>query len=410
MEGRGSSRRASVALRLALLSLGLAVAVVVVATQTDSVTGLLDLRIYLGASASLRSGGSIYAFSDPTYGLGSTYPPLWALLLWPVSGANVHVVEYVWTTVGVVLWLVTLELLATPVGGRPFRGPDPLPGTGVCLVWLATLFSAPVWNTLNQGQINVALWLLLVIDLRLVLRGRAAAGVAAGTAAALKLWPLMAVVLYAGARRWRAATLATLTFVLLTAASALVVPDDARRFWTELVGDTGRVGGLGDPQSSSLRSVLERTGLPAALGTATWAVLAVVVVVLAVAAFRRALQQRAIITAATVLGCAAALVSPISWTHHLVFLCFPLLLVLPAPGARPSVARVALAVGMVVALVDPVGWGRLAVTSDLRALAMVVLLGAAPWLAAVEAGHPAVSPRSDVPDVPGTPDGSPTPS
>jgi hypothetical protein len=100
----------------------------------------------------------------------------------------------------------------------------------------------------------------------------------------------------------------------------------------------------------------------------------------AVLAFRLALRSGATVTAATVAGAAMSLVSPIAWTHHLVFLCFPLLLLVGRPGWRPK----ALLAGAVVVLVDPVGFGASAATSVVRTLILVGVLAFADRLVRAE--------------------------
>jgi hypothetical protein len=90
--------------------------------------------------------------------------------------------------------------------------------------------------------------------------------------------------------------------------------------------------------------------------------------------------------------------------HHLVFLAFPLVLLLPGRGRRRGddqdrrrqLVSVAVLVVGVVALADPLGGnGRHPVTAALRVLAMVALVAAGPALVDVET-RPA---DGDVPDM-----------
>lgn len=364
--GRGRHR-----LLLALpIALGALVGLVLVAAQTDSVSGLLDLRIYLGAARTLADGGSPYDYLDPTFRLGSTYPPLWSLLVRPFTDLDVHLLEYLWTAVTLALWGRTLWVLAR-------RGARPVP---VAWLWLATLVTAPVWNTLNQGQINVLLWCLVVTDLdRVVRTGRA--GWRIGVAAALKLTPAVFGVLLLPARRVRPAVVTAVTALGLTVLVWLIDPTDSSRYWFGVLGDTDRVGLVEDPQNASLAGALARMGvMQHGLGRVLVVALGVFVAVLAVRSFRMALDTGALVVAATVGGCAMALLAPISWTHHLVFLCFPLVLLL---GRRTWAARTVLVTSLVL-LVDPVGWGRAGVTSTLRTIGLLAVLAAAPRLIRAE--------------------------
>lgn len=366
-----------------LVAVGVAVGVAIVAVQTASPSGLLDLRIYLGAAAT--PGAARYEFEDPVFGLGSTYPPLWSVLLRPVVGLDVHLAEYAWTLVGLALWGRALWVLA---GGR--RRVPGVSGPALAGLWLATLATAPVWNSLNQGQINLLLWCLIAVDLDGIVRtGRG--GVRLGIAAALKLTPAAVGVLLLTARRVRPALVAGATALAVTALAWAADPDASHRYWTEVLFDTDRVGVVEDPQNASLAGLVARLHP----GGDVWAQVAlvlgvVVVLVLAGRGFRRAIAAGAPIGAATVAGATMALVAPIAWTHHLVFACFPLLLLL---GRRTLAARAGLVAGWLV-LVDPVGWGRLGATSSLRAVGLVVLLVVAPRLVQAEVAwrHPAQTP------------------
>ncbi len=354
----------------------------VVHAQTQSTTGLLDLRIYLGAARSMADGGSIYAFSDPTFHLGSTYPPLWSLMLGPIAHADIHTVEYGWTMANLLVWLATLLAVARPTGRDPVT--RVVTRNEVLLVWLVTIPSAPVWNTLNQGQLNLVLWFLLIGDLRAVARSSRAAGVGAGIGAALKLVPGIALVMYLMARRWRAALVGAASFVGVSGLATLLTRDDSQLYWTHLVFDTTRVGSIGGDQNNSIRALLQRIGISGTPEIVLWVVATIVLLVVATPSFRASLNQRSTITSAVLIGCVMSLVSPISWTHHLVFLGFLPLLVLPGrTGRRPDRSLLGLA-AIAIVLVDPLGFGRLGATSSLRTLAMIGLVAGAPWLLRLE--------------------------
>src|SRR5207342_3842734 len=74
-------------------------------------TGLLDLRIYLGAVRGWASGGSLYSFVDPTFGKSATYPPFGLLVLMPLAPWPLPWAEVAWTlanlgALGAIAWLV----------------------------------------------------------------------------------------------------------------------------------------------------------------------------------------------------------------------------------------------------------------------------------------------------------------
>ena len=175
------------------------------------------------------------------------------------------------------------------------------------------------------------------------------------------------------------------TCVVLTAAGALIRWDDSVRFWTRLVWDPSRIGDVADAQNNSLRAVLAHVPLPAGVALAVWLLACGVLLVLAIRALRDAMSHDAVVTAATVAGCFTALVSPIAWMHHLVFLTFPVLLAVPVPSGGPERQRRrpawgwALVVVLSVALADPLGSnGRSPWTSAVRTLVMVAGSSASP--------------------------------
>lgn len=389
---------------LAVLLGSLLTGAVVVLPQTGSATGLLDLRIYVGAAGSLRDGRSIYEFTETAYGLGSTYPPVWSLLVLPFTALDIHLVELGWTMGNAALWFAALWIAATPLArpiGDAFGHPDDDRGTDgsdhagapvdrrsprnpwlVVLIWALSIVGAPMWNTLNQGQLNIVIWLLLVIDVRRFLEQDRRAGILVGVAAALKLHPAIAALLILLTGAWRSTLRAAVAFVATTAVAAIVLWDDSWRYWTERIFDTSHIGSVADAQNNSIQAVLARTAPDGTWRTAAWVALDLVVLALGIHGFRLAARRRCLVSALVVVGLTTALLLPISWTHHLVFLSLPLLLV---AASRLSLRAKLVTIAVVsVVLLDPVGFGRLALTSDVRVAVMLVLLVLAPLLVRFE--------------------------
>ena len=86
-------------------------------------------------------------------------------------------------------------------------------------------------------------------------------------------------------------------------------------------------------------------------------------------------MTRRVLTAIVVLGSTMSLLSPITWTHHLVFLSLLLLYPVLSWRDRPVVSAIALAMVTVV-LIDPLGAGNAdsPVGSSVRALVMLAIL------------------------------------
>jgi alpha-1,2-mannosyltransferase len=347
---------------LAGLVVGLGAVVVGFAVWQGRTTGLLDLRIYLGAVRGWERGGSLYGFADPTFHKSATYPPFGLLPLAPLTSVPVRVAEVLWTlanlgALGVGVWLVTGPSYLGLTGAR--RRTVALAGVAVAIP------TAAVWTDLNQGQVNLWLWLAILADVAALRRDRRWAGVGVGLATAAKLVPGVFIVFYLVLRRYGAAGRAIATAAAATVVGAVLAPADSRAFFTSLLWDSGRVGQLDEGQNNSLRALLAHTGLPGGAQVAAWLLLGAAIAVVGLRQGVKAWRAGRDLEAVLVIGCVGALISPITWTHHLVFLVAALALVV---DRRPAL------LALWVLLVDPVGFGGWWVTSDLRALVMVAVV------------------------------------
>ncbi|MFM9369576.1 glycosyltransferase 87 family protein [Streptomyces sp. Da 82-17] len=329
-----------------------------VAQRLAGVT-LLDVMVYRAEGWTVRNGGDLYALEATVHKLPTTYPPFAALLFTPLTLLAVPEMRTFATGFNLllVLGVVHLSLRLVGVERRSQRF--------VTALWVAALlvWCEPVWTTLRYGQINLLLALLVLWDLTRR-PGNRWAGVGIGIAAAIKLTPALFAVMLAlagvvqavrlaraGQRWWnvwlRRAVLATVTFLTVTAASWLVLPYDSKRFWTEMVFAAGRPGQAEDTANQSLRGVLARllhTADPGAAYTVAAAVVAVAGLAVAVVSLLRAR------TAWAVMSCAvtALLISPISWSHHWVWIVTVLILLAAETRRTGSAWLRAGSVGMAV--------------------------------------------------------------
>ncbi|WP_420823951.1 glycosyltransferase 87 family protein [Streptomyces roseifaciens] len=311
----------------------------------------IDVLVYRAEGWTVRTGGDLYAMRATHRGLPATYPPFAALLFTALTlpGTTALRVLTELANLGLLLALVHLSLRLVDV--RP-RAAVTLTAAALC-VWCE-----PVWQTLRNGQINLLVVVLVLWDLTRPAAHRWA-GLGTGLATGIKLTPALFVVHLAAtglARRaggagagggaggagaagggpWlRRAAVATAAFAGTAVLAALALPYDSRRFWTDAVFATERVGHAEDTANQSLRGVLARllhTGDPGAW----WAVAALAVTVLGLTVAVRTQRCGPRATAWGALSCAATalLVSPVSWSHHWVW-CVPAGLLL----AREAAAR-----------------------------------------------------------------------
>ncbi|MCS0638137.1 glycosyltransferase 87 family protein [Streptomyces sp. LP05-1] len=304
------------------------------AAQRAAHVTMLDLSVYRAEGETVLSGGDLYAMRATTANLPTTYPPFAALLFTPLTLLGVPEMRTV-ATAGNLLLLLALVRLSLRLVGRDRWVTALL--AAAALVWCE-----PVWTTLRYGQINLLIAVAVLWDLTRRERNRWA-GVGIGLATAVKLTPGLFVVLLLavglirarehGWNPWlRRAATATGVFVAVTVGSAVALPYDSRRFWTEMIYETGRVGRTEETANQSLSGVLAR--LLHTTDPGHWWLVAALLVGAGglTVAVRAALRgDRAV--AAVACGLTALLVSPISWSHHWVW-CVPLLVLLAARPGR----------------------------------------------------------------------------
>ncbi|MEV0398144.1 glycosyltransferase 87 family protein [Polymorphospora rubra] len=296
-----------------------------------------DLRIYMSAMRWWNEGNPLYDYRqpDPVQGeLYFTYPPFTALLLRPFAALPLGATFAIFSILTLVAVAVTTWWLVGPAADRRDLPRWFAAGLAVPLA----LAIEPSRETLAFGQINMLLIVLILADLLFAVpRNSRWAGVGIGLATALKLFPGIFIVFLLVTRRWRAALVASVTAAVATLLSAAVTPGDSWRFWTHELWATDRVGRLDYTANQSLLGMLSRFTAPEAANRVLW-----IVLVLAVTGFGLWRAARAVsagvdpIAGLTLAGLVGALISPITWSHHLFWLV-PAMIVLvdaalPVPG------------------------------------------------------------------------------
>lgn len=270
----------------------------------------IDLQVYrLGAGAVLD--GHLYDVRLDIADLPFTYPPFAVLLMLPLAVLPFPVAVALTSAAGVLALGATVRLVLDES--------PPVPGWVLPAVVGVALLSQPVWSTLSFGQVNLLLMAAVTYD---VLRSeRRTAGWLVGIAAGVKLTPLAFVAFLVLVGRPRAALTAVVTFAGSVAVAALVAPQQSWSYWTSVLWDPSRIGGVGFAGNQSVNGTLSRVlGHEAATGL--WFVVASLVagatLLLAAAVWRSPLP-----TARPLGLCIAALAmlfaSPISWDHHWVW-------------------------------------------------------------------------------------------
>jgi alpha-1,2-mannosyltransferase len=186
-----------------------------------------------------------------------------------------------------------------------------------------------------------------VLDVLVLPRGRHS-GVLVGLAAAIKLTPLIFVLHLLVTGRRADAARALGTFLGLNAVCLLIMPGNTLTFWrTQLLGGdnaTGASYGRNQSLNGLIQRLLGHSGAAFPLAVLAGAVCLAIALPMARTLYRRGERLGALLVSAF----CGLLVSPISWTHHWVWLV-PLAGLLVARAVRdPRLATVLPIVGLAV--------------------------------------------------------------
>jgi alpha-1,2-mannosyltransferase len=304
----------------------------------------VDLHVYVGGAEMLDHGGRlydyVYADQTPDFPLPFTYPPFAAVVFYPLHFIPFGILSFAWQ-LGIIAALYGVVRISQRLlpGGGDYR---------IAMIWTAVgIWIEPLRSNFDYGQINV---LLVLAVLYAVYSTRWwLSGLLVGLAAGVKLTPAVSGLYFVGARRWAAAVFSAVVFFGTVAVSALVVGDQTRYYFTELLGDAHRVGPIGTSFNQSWRGGISRIlGHDAGYGPLVLAAIAVTAV-LAVLAWRAVGGASDRLGAIVVVQLFGLLASPISWTHHWVWLIPLMIWLLHGPLCERLGARI-------------LGWGWLALT------------------------------------------------
>ena len=299
----------------------------------------VDLHVYVGGAAMIDHPGSlyhyVYADQTPDFPLPFTYPPFAAVIFYPLHLLPFGLVAFCWTvgTMAALYGVVRISQRLLGVGAGE--------GHRLAMLWTGiAIWLEPLRSTFDYGQINVVLalaTLAAVFSTRWWL-----SGLLLGTAAGVKLTPAIGGLYFVGARRWGTAVFSGVVFLATVAVSVLVVGDQTRYYFTDLIFKTDRVGPICTIFNQSWRGGICRIfGHDAGYSP-------VVLIGIAVTAILSVLAWRAVSARSTeqlgpllIIELFGLLLSPISWTHHWVWLVPLMIWLLHGPlsdrrGARDS--------------------------------------------------------------------------
>lgn len=272
----------------------------------------IDLQVYVYAVRDLLAGKDIFATTTPGWGLYFIYPPVAAILMIPLALGPYVMWQVLWTLGLVAAQQTVLRRCGVPRGW-------PLALIGIVVV----LAVEPIRTTLGYGQVNTLLMAFVIMDLlparpgerRLLPRG-----ILIGLAAAIKLTPALFVIFAFLTGKVRLAVTAIVSFLALTVIGLIFLPAQTLSFFGGLlVGDTRTASPLYVGNQSLLGVFVRLIGESRSttlIGLAIGGLVALIGTVVAAQWWRR--QQQ--VFAVGLVGLCTCLASPLSWTHHFVWI------------------------------------------------------------------------------------------
>jgi alpha-1,2-mannosyltransferase len=314
--------------------------------------GMIDLRVYRMGGSVLLDRASLYDAQLPGSGLPFTYPPFAAIAMVPLAAVPWGVALVLWTTISV-LCIAAIWRAALPESAWNLL-PERLTGKRIAVLaalTLASLLLEPVWQTIQFGQINLLLTAMILLDLIRPENARWR-GFWVGVTIGVKLTPLPFLAFLLITKQWRAFRNAVLGLLATMAIGFAVVPNQSWEYWTVVIRNANRVGGLAYTANQSFMGFLSRLGDDAGWIQPVWFVLSAVFGLLVLWLARRYWLADERVTAISVMALAVLYASPVSWSHHWVWI-IPLGISLIRAvdrqwGRRPAIATAVLWYGLFV--------------------------------------------------------------
>jgi alpha-1,2-mannosyltransferase len=299
----------------------------------------IDIDVYrLGGRAwldgtRLYSDGTIF-HTEAGLDLPFTYPPLAAIVFAPFAWLTLPAASAVITVITFLLliistWIVLTRLRVaehtTVISGSAWSRRGWL---AAAIVAPAMIYFEPLRANFEFGQINVVLMTLVIADC-VPRKTPWPRGLLLGIGIALKLTPAVFLLYLLMRRDVRAILVTAASTIGATLVGFALAWGDSFQYWTHTVHDTDRIGTATLNTNQNIAGTLARLGLGETPRFVLWAVACVAVLGLTVWAVRRVLRGRpaqsvAAFDGAPVLAlvCVAMfglVVSPVSWSHHWVW-------------------------------------------------------------------------------------------
>ncbi len=320
----------------------------IAATTLSAVHRQVDLGTYLLGGAHAFQPDLYHVVYQPT-GLGFTYPPFAALWFVPLSHFPVQLDQTLFTLMSLVAFCCLLAISVKVTSPTLSRR---------SVVWWSLLLVTPlglldpIRETLLLGQVNNVLGLAVIADVTMVRPGRR--GFLVGLAAAIKLTPIIFIPYFFLTHQRGAWQRALVTFVVADAIGVAVATSASWSYWIHDVWSPARVGWLPWVGNQGVDGVVERLlqhTINAPLSFGLTAVVSLGGMSIAVRAFRLSSPLLGFL----VIQATESLASPVSWSHHFVWVVF-LIAWLALAVDRPRHGELWAALVSVIFWAAPIWW------------------------------------------------------
>ena len=289
----------------------------------------IDIDIYQMGGQAWLDGRPLYRgdvlFHTPIgLNLPFTYPPLAAIVFCPFSWLHMPTASVAITLLSSALLFAstTLVLAGLDVWSASAVVPGP---AWLRRLWLAVVISAgasiwlePIASNFAFGQINVVLMTLVIADC-VPRRTPWPRGLLLGLGIALKLTPAVFLLYFLLRRDNRAALTALASFAGATLVGFALAWNDSWEYWTHTVLHTDRIGETALNTDQNIAGALARLGLGEHDRFPLWVAACLLVLAATVWAMRRALRAGEPTVALVCVALFGLVVSPVSWSHHWVW-------------------------------------------------------------------------------------------
>ncbi len=291
----------------------------------------IDLQVYVYAVKDMLVGKDIFATTTPFWNLYFIYPPIAAILMVPLAVGPYVMWQLIWTAALVLAQQSVLKRCGVPRGWK-------LGLIGVVVV----LAVEPIRTTLGYGQVNTLLMALVVADLLPDAPGerrRIPQGALIGLAAAIKLTPALFVVFAFMLGRRRLAITGMISFAVFTALGAVLLFRETLVFFGGLSGGDTRTASPLYAGNQSLLGVFFRLADSSRTTTLIGLGVAGLVALLGTVVASHWWRRGEKVFAVALVGLCTNLASPLSWTHHYVWI-LPMAVAVLLGGRIPRWARI----------------------------------------------------------------------